>query len=48
MFKVKYKHRRDNIIHTATFETLEDAQLWWDTINYLKMHYQSPLDRRPV
>lgn len=41
-FRVEYQRRAEGdpmIAHIATFDNLEDAQLWWDTVQYLRNDY---------
>ncbi len=47
MYAVKYKLVNKPEVHTAVFDNLECAQLWWDSVAYLRNTYQMPLEQRP-
>jgi hypothetical protein len=46
-YTVRYKKANALEIHEAHFDNLEDAQLWWDSIAYLRKYYQAPMEPRP-
>ena len=43
---VRYCKQSDGKMRTAVFDNLEDAQLWWDSIVYLRNVY-CVADHRP-
>jgi hypothetical protein len=45
MYKIRYMKMDDNNIHEAVLDNLEDAQLWWDTIRYLRKIYHIMSER---
>ena len=46
-YTVRCKHKDTDIVHEAIFTDLSDAQLWWDTIVYVRSVYQCPMTPRP-
>lgn len=45
MYPIYYHHIEGEVIRCITVDNLEDAQLVWDTFNYLRNQYKMDCER---
>lgn len=47
MYTVKFQRKDSDKESVVTFDNINDARLWWDTVAYLHSVYYLPISYRP-